>query len=246
MKMKDKIRRKRVFWGIFLLAAAAFIIIGGMGCFGDVSGWTISFSILLIAWFIESLLKLRWGGMLFSLAFGAILFDEALGIESITPWPVLGAALLGSIGLNMIFKKKHEDHIFLGFNMDHDGKKRNSGSLSDIQVEEDEMFQCEVSFGSSVKYVNSKSLKIADLENAFGSLMVYFDNAEISEERAIAKIDNAFGKMTLFVPKEWVTRVEVTKSFGNITEIGRPTGESGKVFIIKGESAFGQLEIQYI
>ena len=221
MKMKDKIRRKSVFWGIFLLAAAAFIIIGGMGCFGDVSGWTISFSILLIAWFIESLLKLRWGGMLFSLAFGAILFDEALGIESITPWPVLGAALLGSIGLNMIFKKKHEDHIFLGFNMDHDGKKRNSGSLSDIQVEEDEMFQCEVSFGSSVKYVNSKSLKIADLENAFG-------------------------KMTLFVPKEWVTRVEVTKSFGNITEIGRPTGESGKVFIIKGESAFGQLEIQYI
>ena len=245
-EMKDKIRRKNVFWGIFLLAAAAFIIIGGMGYFGDVSGWTISFSILLIAWFIESLLKLRWGGMLFSLAFGAILFDEALGIESITPWPVLGAALLGSIGLNMIFKKKHEDHISVDFNIEHDNKKRNNGCLSDVQVEEDEMFRCDVSFGSSVKYVNSKSLKLADLQNAFGSLMVYFDNAEISDGKAMAKVDNAFGKMTLFIPKEWETRVEVTKSFGNVTEVGRPTGESGKVFVIKGESAFGQLEIQYI
>lgn len=244
MKMKDKIRRKNVFWGIFLLAAAAFIIVGGMGFFGDVSGWTISFSILLIAWFIESLLKLRWGGMLFSLAFGAILFDEALGIESITPWPVLGAALLGTIGLNMIFKKKHEDHFFVNFDVEHDGK--NKSSISDIQVEEDEMFRCEVAFGSSVKYVNSKSLKLAHLENAFGSLMVYFDNAEISDEKALVNVDNAFGKMTLFIPKEWDTRVEVTKSFGNVTEVGRATGESGKVFIIKGESAFGQLEIQYI
>ena len=47
--------------------------------------------------------------MLFSLAFAAILFDEALGIEAITPWPVLGAALLGTIGLNMIFNKNKRD-----------------------------------------------------------------------------------------------------------------------------------------
>lgn len=241
-----KERRKNVFWGIFLLAAAAFIILGGLGYFGEVSGWTIIFAVLLLTWFVESLIKLRWGGMMFSLAFGAILFDEVLGIEDITPWPVLFAALLGSIGLNMIFKKKPVKRSFVDFDIESNGKIRNSGSLSDVQIEEDEMFRCQISFGSSVKYVNSKSLKLVDLENAFGSLMVYFDNAQIGDGKAVAKVDNAFGKMTLFIPKEWDTKVEVTKSFGNVTEIGRPTGESGNVFVIRGESSFGQLEIQYI
>ena len=43
--------------------------------------------------------------MLFSLAFLIIVNDELLGLEAITPWPVLGAALLGSLGLNLLFPK---------------------------------------------------------------------------------------------------------------------------------------------
>lgn len=239
--MKEK--GKSIFWGIFLLIAAAFIIIGSFGLFGDVSGWTVFFAIFLVAWFLKSLVSLSWGGMLFSLAFGAILFDEALGIEAITPWPVLFAALLGTIGLNMIFKKKHKEKFS---STKWKGEPVESESIVDMEVEEEEMFRCEVNFGSSVKYVNSQSLRMANLNNAFGSLVVYFDNAQLADQTAYAMVENSFGKMTLYIPKEWDTRLEVTKSFGNISELGRPTGESGKVFIIKGESAFGQLEIQYI
>lgn len=97
---------KNIFWGIFFIAAAAFVVVGSLGLLGNISGWTLAFSMVLVAWFIRSIIKVSFGGMLFSLAFGAILFDEFLGIEAITPWPVLGAALLGTIGLNMIFKKR--------------------------------------------------------------------------------------------------------------------------------------------
>ena len=76
--------KKSTFWGIFLLVAAAFIIAGNLGVFGDISVWTVGFSVVLAAWFITSLFKLSFGGMLFSLAFAAILFDEALGIEAIS------------------------------------------------------------------------------------------------------------------------------------------------------------------
>lgn len=244
--MKEIIRKKTVFWGIFLLASAAFILLGGLGLFGDVSAWSIIFSALLLIWFLESLVKLRWGGMLFSLAFIAILFDEVLGIEDITPWPVLFAALLGSIGLNLIFKNKQDDHCFVNVCSSSSENMNNGASLTDEQKEDNEMFQCEVSFGSAAKYVNSQDLKIANLKNAFGSLMIYFDHARISDGKAIANIDNAFGKMTLYIPKEWDTKIEVTKAFGNVVEYGRKTGENKAVFVVRGEVAFGQLEIQYI
>lgn len=237
---------KNIFWGVFFLGAAAFILLGSLGFFGGVSGWTLAFSILLLAWFVHSLFRIDWDGMLFSLALGAILFDEALGIEEITPWPVLFAALFGSIGLNMLFKKKPRNHISGKYCTDGKDGKSDTKSVVDVEVEEDEIFRCEVTFGSSVKYVNSKYLKLAQLKNAFGSLMVYFDNAELGDGKAVAEVNNSFGKMTLYVPREWDTRLEVTKSFGNVAEVGRPTGESGKQFIIRGESSFGQLEVQYI
>ena len=225
------------------MALAGFILLGSAGCFGEVSSWTILFSGFFFAWFVRSLIDLSWGGMLFSLAFEAILFDEALGIEHMTPWPVLFATFFGTIGLNMLFKKKKK---VAAVDMDYEAKKNGKNSVVDVEMEEDEVFHCEGNFGSSVKYVNSKFLKLARIQNAFGSLMVYFDNAEIGDNKAVAEISNSFGKMTLFVPREWDTHLEVTKSFGNVSEIGQPTRETGKVFIIRGESSFGQLEIQYI
>lgn len=206
---------------------------------GKIDGWTIAISMLLIAWFIKSLTWLSWGGMLFSLACAAIVYDEYLGIEKITPWPVLGAALLGTIGMNMIFKKKRDHSHIIGIN-------HINGNIVDEQFSDDEKFKCEVAFGSSVKYVNNKALKKARLENTFGSLVVYFDNAGLYEGKAVVKVENSFGKTTLYIPREWNTIVNVDKAFGNVSEVGRPTGESANTLYIEGESNFGQLEIQYI
>lgn len=234
---------KNIFWGIVFLAAAVFVLLGSAGCFGDVSLWTIFFSGFCIAWFVRSVIDLSWGGMLFSLAFEAILFDEALGIEHMTPWPVLLAALLGTIGLNMLLKKNNVSKVLEG---DWDWNNCKKSGVVDGGLEEEEVFNCESSFGSSVKYVNSKYLKKARMGNALGNLMVYFDNAEIGEDSAVAEINNAFGKITLYVPREWDTQINVTKSFGDVTEIGKATRESGKIFLIKGDTSFGQLEIRYI
>lgn len=233
--------KKSTFWGIFLLVAAAFIIAGNLGVFGEISVWTVGFSIVLAAWFIASMFKLSFGGMLFSLAFAAILFDEALGIEAITPWPVLGAALLGTIGFNMIFNKNKRDKFF-GVNMAHGM----NGQLVDEQFADDEMFKCESAFGSSVKYVSSCALRQAKLESSFGSLTVYFDEAKLGNDPVNIYVENSFGKMVLFIPKEWNTDVNVDRAFGSFNENGRPTREDSKKVYIQGETNFGQLEINYI
>ena len=229
-----------IFWGIFLLVAAAYVIVGNLGLFGDISFWTIGFSIILLAWFIRSLFKVSFGGMLFSLAFAAILFDEALHIEELTPVPVLAAALLGTIGLKLIYKKKKPKYSAVA-NVTYGQATVNNSPFKDESV-----FRCTASFGSSVKYVNSPCLEQAHIANTFGSLSVYFDEANLGSECVTINVDNSFGKLALYLPKEWDVTVNAGRAFGNITEVGSCIRQSTSRVYIEGETSFGQLEVNYI
>lgn len=62
----------------------------------------------------------------FSVAFLAIVNSRLLGIEKLVPWPVLGAALLGTIGLNMLFPSRHR-HGHYVYNRGIDGEVGGSG-----------------------------------------------------------------------------------------------------------------------
>ena len=62
--------------------------------------------------FIQNIIDLSWGGIFFPLAILAIIFEKPLGIEAITPWIVLIAALLLTIAFEMIFpKNKFHRHL---------------------------------------------------------------------------------------------------------------------------------------
>ncbi len=60
---------------------------------------SIILTIFIVAIAIKSLATRNVSVLMFSIVFLCIIYSETLGIESITPWPVLGAALLLSIGL---------------------------------------------------------------------------------------------------------------------------------------------------
>ena len=97
---------KNIFWGLLFVLGAVFILVNRLGYFEGISIVTVIFTIIIAGALIDSIFHRSFGGILFSLAFLCILYDELLGIENLTPWPVLAAALCGTIGLNMIFKEK--------------------------------------------------------------------------------------------------------------------------------------------
>ncbi len=239
--MKTKLELGNVFWGTLLILAAVFIILGQLDVFGDVSGVTLFFGICLGIWFVSSVFKLSWGGMLFSLAFEVILFDEALGLEELTPWPVLFAALLATIGMNTLIKKKKRKP-------EKDLRFHRPGGQGDPEVVDGDetIFKCDVAFGSVVKYVTNKELKQAKLDCSFGNLTVYFDSAILGGGSAVVQVDNSFGKTTMFIPKKWDTRVEIEKNLGKVTQEGVKTGNSENILVVRGTTAFGQIEIRYI
>lgn len=194
-------------------------------------------------WFINGLIKLSPGNMLFPLAFMAILFDETLDIEHLTPWPVLFAALFGTIGINMIFGGRRKKNVEInGKKYQWDGRK----NIVEESSQSDETFDCEVAFGASVKYVNSQNLRAARIETSFGNSTIYFDHARLMNAQATVNVETSFGKTTLYVPKEWNVSVNVSKAFGGATEQGKCTPNGENTLIIMGEVSFGSLEVIYI
>lgn len=236
-------KTKNTTWGIFFIVMAVFIILGGLDLFGDFNIWTAISAGFCVMWFINGLIKLSFGNMLFPLAFLVIIFDETLGLESMTPFPILFAALFGTIGLNMVFGGRKKKTVEInGKEYKWDGHK----NVVEESTQSDERFDCEVAFGSSVKYVNSHHLKYGNIETSFGNCTVYFDKAMLGDGQATVKTETSFGKTVLYVPKSWNVSVNVSKAFGSVTESGNCTTGSENVLLIVGEVSFGAMEIIYV
>ena len=252
--MKKKgIRSRNIFWGIFLLLAAVFLVVSQMGFAEGVGVVSIFFAIFFMAMLIDGLVRLNFGTILFSIAFLCIIFDKPLGIEAITPWAVLGAALLGTIGLNMIFKRKKHYHINIS-GKNWSGKERSvyvDGDVVEVEEQADNgssesrvFFKS--SFGEAVKYVNTDSFEYAGLECSFGDMKVYFDNAVITGGNATIDLDVSFGAVELYLPKEWSVANQIDASFAGVDEKNRNKSTGSPVVTLTGSVSFAGVSIVYI
>lgn len=227
----------KIFWGIFFLLAAVYVIVSQLGILPKVSVFTVIFTVFCIWLLVNGIRNISFWQILFSIAIVCILYAEPLGITALTPWSVLGAAALGSIGLSMIFPKKKK-RIWKHANINVGGSS--TGEYNGERVE------CENSFGESIKYINSENFCYANLDNSFGSLTVYFDNAMIPSGKATVNVDNSFGEVSLYVPKIWKVQVRMDHSFGSVEEKGRCEGSSDTTLDIVGDTSFGTVNVYYI
>ena len=231
----------KVFWGLVLVAAAAWMIVSKYFTL-PISIFKIILTVFLVSVLIKGVKHVNFSEILFPLAFLCILYDELLGITALTPWTVLGAALLGSIGLSMIFKPKN--HYKIGFEGQIDLNDDDATARSEQYTGEKICF--ENNFGSSIKYITSDNFLKGDFENNFGSLVVYFDNAIIQAPTATVYVENNFGETKLFIPKEWKVINNLGQSFGEVKVKGENEGTSTHTLVIEGEVNFGEIRIQFI
>lgn len=102
----NKNHNSKILWGIFFILAAVYIIISRYMDFPRIDIFKLLITVFFILMFLEGLRHMDFFEILFPVACICILYDKFLGITAITPFPVLCAALFGSIGLTMIFGKK--------------------------------------------------------------------------------------------------------------------------------------------
>ena len=141
--------------------------------------------------------------------------------------------------LSLIFKKKSGHSPSISFEFDSDSDNEDGKYIG-------ENIKIDNNFGTAIKYVNSDNFCMADVDNSFGSLTVYFDNAIIQSGSAKIKVDNSFGETNLYIPKEWKTENNLGQAFGSVKTHGVCEGSSNNTLKLKGETSFGEINIYYI
>lgn len=231
-------KKDNVFWGIVLILAACYIIINNFGFMPDVNVVRLGVAVICAVVFFKSLIRLEFGGMLFSLAILAILFDEPLGITAITPWPVLVAALLGSIGLNMIFGNRVNAYK-RGKNKKWDGVNEDYVSGDDIVING--------LFNGYKKNISSDDFNRATVNCKFSGMEISFDDAVIQGGRAVVNLEVLFSGVEFYIPCSWKVENNTNCIFGGFEEHrSRNESEEGPTIVFEGDVRFSGVEVYRI
>ena len=235
------------FWGAFFICSAALVILLHLELlpFGrGLSPLTLLFTVVLTAIAIKSAVHLQFTGVLFSLALLCIVFSKSFDykiLDDITPWPVLIAALLGSIGLHIIFGAgKWKSSCDSGYNCDT-SHIASSGDSADGSSAE-----CTARFGSASKYLHSDCLERVNVNCSFGAVQVYFDNTQPAPNGVTAVLSVSFGGVELYVPRGWRVKNGVSAVFGGVELKENFAGDDAPTLNLTGNLTFSGVEVHFI
>lgn len=149
-----------------------------------------------------------------------------------------GSRTLLGIGFSLIFPRKGKQYYVKRYHHP-DGERI-------INEQDGSNCKCSVSFGSSIKYINSDAFERADLENNFGSLKVYFDNAIMKGTEAHVYIENNFGGVELYVPKTWAVNCKISNAFAGVDEKGHAQPDGVHTLYLHGDNSFAGVTVIYV
>ena len=201
---------RTIVWGLVLILAAVVLILNGLGIsFGfGITPWRIIIGVLLLAWLIYEIIRLKFSDIIFPIAFLFLVFQgpiaKAVGYEKeqiLSPWIVLLAAFLLSIGVQTLFKRKSEVII-----NGHTVTSENKGDR----------------IGNHTVYFDATDLSDATIREHLGTVDVYFSNADAYPGDGKITVTENLGMVKLHLPNEWNV---VTYTKGNLGKISIPDHE---------------------
>ena len=226
--------KKNIVWGLIFIMAAILVVCGAFGILGNPVNLIIT--VLLIPIIISNVVHLAYPGIFFPLAIIAILYDDYLGIQALTPWPVLFIALFLSIGLSFLFPKYK--HFYK-----HSGEE----SFHEIINEaDDSVINLSAKFGGSVKYVNTNQLQEVNIDCAFSGMKVYFDHADMAGEKASVNVRLSFSGLELYEPKNWNVVDNLGCTLGGVERRGTASETTDKTLVLNGSVSFSGVTIIYV
>lgn len=230
-------KRKDITVALILILIAVYLIVNRLHLMPEIPVFTILFTVLFIYTAIRGFIRMHFFEGVVSLAIIGCIHDDILGIEAITPWTLIAAAVLIGIALDMIFKdgrERRDESCFSHGEGHYTGHVENGADGEYVHVQN--------SFGTVSKYVNSDCFREANIENSFGTCNVYFDNAVLESAKADIRLDNSFGCINLYLPSTWRVIVKQDTAFGGIKYKGSGSNaEDAPVIDLRLDCSFGEI-----
>ena len=230
-------KKSKVFWGIIFIAIAIFWILSGLGLIKGVQTSHIIFSGIWGAMAIVGIFSLDPWETFFGLAFLSIVWDRELGIENLTPWPVIGIAFLLSIGFTMIFSGKRSKW--------KKQLKKEEKKCNQEHVEGEHIYKVNKLSGTE-EYIDSKNLKSIEVVNKAGGMEIYLDKAQAAGEVVFMKIECIAGGVEVYIPNNWKVESNVKCIAGSVElPSDNPRGEAINDVTLKisGQVKAGGVEV---
>lgn len=245
-------QNKNTFWeGMFFLACSLLLlvnfILGQIGLDFHFSIIKLIFTILFVCMIMDGIRKVDFYSILLPASFIFIMYGKLLGIRH-GRLSIFFVALFAAIGLSILFpaKKRKEMRMHMHASQPDSGNATADSGEQDSQTPH---FTYKNYFNSSIRYVNCADFLHGNIENLFGSMKIYFDNAVICGTSATLDIDVAFGSLVLYIPSSWQVQENI-QAIGASVRIW-PQDEDvicpqGPILYIHGDATFASVAIRYI
>ena len=222
---------KKKAFGIVLLVLAAWILLQGNFGIPSLDGkiWPLLGIVFFAYQSVESLLRRHLTSAVLTALVALMIANHFYNILPIPNQSLFWASILAVLGVGYL---THSSKFWNGKKWWYDGEKT---ILTDK----------EVAFGSGTFYKQDQDLVEDQVEVAFGNAKIYYDNAEMLGDSATLKIEVGFGNAVIYVPQHWGVDLKV-ETFCGVAKADTPLAPTSKTLIIRGDVAFGKLEIVYV
>lgn len=210
----------------------------------DVSFWSILWPSALLVYGLHGLFP-RFS--VFSLGvslFGGYFLVNNLGIWSLDIagellFPIV--VVLFGLGLLIDALRKPKKPRF---SFSHSNDK--SDKAHSTFCEEDEHFDCSVSFCENSYVISLPRLSSGDASVSFGELTLDLSQCEEIADDCELDLSCSFGELNLLVPKSCRIVPDSSTSFGSLDFSGHPDPDAHTVIHLDGSVSFGNIEIRYV
>ena len=128
---------------------------------------------------------------------------------------------------------------YYGYTDNHSDKE----DYSDEPIE-DNIVTYRSRFSNTTRFIKSKKLEKAFFDNEFGSLTIYLDQVDLSENGAKIEVYCRFGNIRLFIPHHFYVENLITNDFGNVTmPYNTVESKENNTIILKGNVTLGDIKI---
>ncbi|GLB46374.1 hypothetical protein WR164_03530 [Philodulcilactobacillus myokoensis] len=263
MKYKYSFHRPNTFWGVVLILAAVLLILSKLNMFSVHLGLIQAiFTLIFLAVLIRSVFRLRFPGIIFSLAFLAIIYAKPLGISQLSPWTILISAILLNWGLSLIFRpfphlSKYFGNDFVEFNYDTNHNHRNQnqdtfdGDFKEVdgeQAKSDHSSSVKIdnNLGGSTRRVDTDDFQHAEVNSSMGEVTLYLNQAKMKAEKAEINLNVSMSDVNIYLPTNWqvIDQVEHFMDDSDTTENGK--GHYDKTVYLTGKVSFSDFNVYHI